>query len=51
MVIDYRGHIIAKLGEEETILQAQIDTDTMIQYREQMPILSDTKKTYQILEK
>lgn len=51
MVIDYRGHIIAKLEEEETILQAQIDTDTMVQYREQMPILSDTKKTYQILEK
>lgn len=50
-VIDFRGGVVAKLKEEETILQAVIDTGTMLEYREQMPILTDTKKKYQILEK
>lgn len=50
-VIDYRGHVIAKLNEEETILQATIDTGTMMEYREQMPVLRDTKKSYRIMEK
>lgn len=51
MVIDYRGKVVAGLEKEETILHAQIDIDTMNQYRQQMPILRDTKRSYQILEK
>ena len=50
MVIDFHGKIVAGLNEEETVLQAEIDTDIMKAYRQQMPILGDTKKDYQTLE-
>lgn len=51
MLIDYKGKIIASLNEEEKVLTAEIDLDEMKQYRVQMPILKDTKKQYQILER
>lgn len=51
MVIDYKGRITAKLKEEEKVLCAELNLDEMQQYRKQMPILKDTKKSYQILEK
>ena len=50
MVIDFHGKIISSVNEEETVLQAEIDTDIMKQYREQMPVLNDIKEYYQILE-
>lgn len=51
MLIDYKGKIIESLNEEETVLVCEFDLDEMKQYRKQMPILKDTKKQYQILEK
>lgn len=51
MVIDFRGKVVAGLERQEAILQAQIDIDLMNQYRQQMPILYDTKRSYQILER
>ncbi len=51
MVCDYKGRIIASLKEEEQVLSAEIDLDEMKQYREQMPILKDTKLKYQLTEK
>ena len=51
MVIDFRGKVVAELERQEAILQAQIDIDLMKQYRQQMPILYDTKRSYQILER
>lgn len=51
MVIDYQGKIIDKLNREEKVLTSFIDLGTMKEYRKQMPILNDTKKQYQILEK
>ena len=51
MVIDFRGKVVAGLERQEAILQAQIDIDLMKQYRQQMPILYDTKRSYQILER
>ncbi len=50
MVVDFHGKIISSLKEEEKVLQAEIDTDIMKQYREQMPVLNDIKENYQILE-
>lgn len=50
-VIDYRGKVISKLGEEEAVLCVDIDIDEMKQYRYQLPILKDTKPKYQIMEK
>lgn len=50
-VSDYRGKVVAQLGEEEKVLFAEIDIDEMKQYRTQMPILKDTKLKYQIMEK
>ena len=51
MVIDYKGKVINKLDEEEAVLYAELDLEEMHQYRKQMPILKDTKRSYQILEK
>lgn len=51
MVIDYHGKVINSLAREEKVLTSFIDLGTMKEYREQMPILNDTKKKYQILEK
>ena len=51
MVINYQGKIINKLNREEKVLTSFINLNEMKEYREQMPILKDTKKTYQILEK
>lgn len=51
MVIDYHGNIINEIGREEKVLTTFINLDAMKEYREKMPILNDTKKTYQILEK
>lgn len=50
MVADYQGRIIKKLDFEEKVLCCTIDIDKMKEYREQMPILKDTKNKYQILE-
>lgn len=51
MAIDYKGKIIEKLNEEEGVLYAELDIEEMHQYRKQLPILKDTKRSYQILEK
>ena len=51
MVIDYKGKVISSLKQEEKVLVSELDLDEMKQYRIQMPILKDTKKQYQILEK
>ena len=51
MIINYKGKIIASLDKEEKVLVSELDLDEMKQYRKQMPILKDTKKQYQILEK
>lgn len=50
MVVDYQGRTIKKLEFEEKVLCCTIDIDKMKEYREQMPILKDTKQKYQILE-
>ncbi len=49
--VDYKGNIISSSDGKEEVLKTYIKLDEMKQYREQMPILSDTKKCYQILEK
>ncbi len=49
-VTDYKGNVIASLNEEEKVLEAEINLDDMREYRKQMPILSDTKENYKILE-
>lgn len=49
--LDYRGRVISKLEYEEKVLYAELDLDEMKQYRQQMPILSDTKAQYKIMEK
>lgn len=51
MLIDYKGKVIASLNEEEKVLVCDLDLEEMKQYRKQLPILKDTKKQYQILEK
>ncbi len=51
MIIDYQGRIKNKLNDEEGIIYSEININDMKEYREQMPILKDTKKTYNILEK
>ena len=51
MIIDFHGKIIDSLEREEKVLTSFIDLGTMKEYREQMPILNDTKKKYQISEK
>ena len=51
MIINYQGKIINKLNFEEKVMTSLINLNEMKEYREQMPILKDTKKTYQILEK
>ena len=43
--------IIDKLEREQKVLTSFVDLGTMEEYREQMPILKDTKKEYKILEK
>ena len=50
-IIDYRGHTIIKAGTEETTLYAELDLEEMKQYRQQMPILKDTKAQYKIMER
>ncbi|MBQ8887573.1 MAG: hypothetical protein IJY61_07735 [Candidatus Gastranaerophilales bacterium] len=50
-IVDYRGKVVASLGEEEKVLYASIDIEEMKQYRKQLPILKDTKLKYQIMEK
>lgn len=50
-VTDYKGRIVAQLGEEEKVLYTEIDVEEMHQYRKQIPILKDTKLKYQIMEK
>ena len=49
--LDYRGRVISKLKYEEKVLYAELDLDEMRQYRQQMPILSDTKAQYKMMEK
>jgi predicted amidohydrolase len=49
--LDYRGRIISKLEYEEKVLYAELDLEEMKQYRQQMPILKDTKEQYKIMEK
>ena len=49
-VSDYKGRVIAKLGEEEAVLCAEINLEEMKQYRQQMNILKDTKPKYQLME-
>lgn len=51
IVIDYMGRTVAKLDDEEKVLFCEINLDEMKEYREQMPILKDTKHKYEILEK
>ena len=51
MVVNYQGSILASLDREERVLECEIDLGEMKKYKEQMPILKDTKKIYQILEK
>ncbi len=50
-VIDYRGRTVAKLDYEEKVLYAELDLEEMRQYRQQMPILKDTKSQYKVMEK
>ena len=50
-VIDYRGNIIKTVAMEEKAFKVIIDLDEMHQFREQIPMLSDIKSNYQILEK
>ncbi len=50
-IYDYQGRTVAKLDTEEKILYTEINLNDMKEYRKQMPILKDTKKKYQILEK
>ncbi|MBQ9246218.1 hypothetical protein IJ182_08130 [bacterium] len=50
-IIDYRGKTVIKLDYEEKVISAEIDLDEMRLYRQQMPILSDTKAQYKIMEK
>ncbi len=49
--LDYRGRVISQLEYEEKVLYAELDLDEMKQYRQQMPILKDTKSQYKIMEK
>lgn len=49
-VCDYRGNIIAKLAREEKALYTEIDINKMAEYRQNMPILYDTKSEYKIME-
>lgn len=51
MAIDYTGKVLSSLNDEEKVLSLEIDLDEMQEYRKQIPILKDTKKSYQILEK
>ena len=50
-IYNYNGKEIAKLSEEETVLKVELTLDEMLEYRKQMPMLKDTKKAYQILER
>ncbi len=50
-VSDFKGRIVNSLGNEEKVLVSYINLDEMKEYRKQMPILEDTKKQYQLLEK
>ncbi len=50
-VIDYRGRVVLGLEYEEKALYSEIDLEEMKQYRQQMPILKDTKSQYKIMEK
>ena len=50
-ICDYRGKIVAKLDREEKALYTEIDTEEMKKYRQSMPILSDTKQKYYVMEK
>ncbi|MCD7879486.1 MAG: hypothetical protein LUG16_06095 [Candidatus Gastranaerophilales bacterium] len=50
MVIDYKGRIINSLDYEEKVLCSDIDIAEMKQYRQQMPILKDTKQNYKLTE-
>ena len=49
-IINYRGKVISKLNCEEKVLVSEIDIDEMKLYRQQMPILNDTKAQYKIME-
>ncbi len=49
-VCDYKGRIVSKLEEEEKALYTEINIDEMYQYKEQMPILKDTKLNYKLVE-
>lgn len=49
-VLDFKGNIIASLGEEQGVLSVLIDKEDMNQYRRQMPILKDTKPEYKLKE-
>ena len=51
MVINYQGKVLASLDREEKVLECEIDLDEVKLFKEQMPILKDTKKIYQIVEK
>lgn len=50
-VTDFKGRVLGSLKNEEAVLSVSINLEEMKEYREQMPILRDTKKQYQILEK
>ena len=49
-VCDYRGRIISKLAREERAFYTKINIDEMIEYRQKMPILKDTKEKYEVIE-
>jgi predicted amidohydrolase len=49
-VCDYKGKVHSHLLDEEKVLFSKIDIEEKNQYKQQMPILNDTKSEYKIME-
>ncbi|MDD3236482.1 MAG: hypothetical protein PHV37_00110 [Candidatus Gastranaerophilales bacterium] len=50
MVVDPRGEIVASLGENEGVLEVEIDLNDMYELRKSIPTLSDTCREYKFSE-
>lgn len=42
-IVDANGHIIARAGREETVIQASLDVDALQEFRRSFPVLKDQR--------
>jgi predicted amidohydrolase len=48
MIIDYQGNILSEINKIEGCFSAEIDLNSMYEFRKKCTVLNDIKDTYEV---